>query len=78
MAPDLHGICLEDFGREGTAVGIGQPAGLIGHDLGNRASTVTDPNDDRPTGSVEIGPAGGIPDRRALGPDGNKRGACRS
>ena len=57
MRPELGGVRLERFVRERRAMGVGDPAGLLAHRVGDRSTAVPDVDDDRPAGGVEVGPA---------------------
>ena len=53
---------LERLGGERRAVGVGE-AELLPEDPGDRRAPVTDVDDDRAAGGVEVLPAVGVPDR---------------
>jgi hypothetical protein len=73
MWTDLPGVRLERLGREGAAMGVGEPGCLLGHGVGDRPPTVADVDHDRATGRVEVLAARRIPDGRSLPLDRNGR-----
>ena len=70
---ELGGVALERLVGEEAAMGVGETARLIGHDLGDAPPTVADVDDDRAPGRVQIRLAVDIPDGRALGARGDRR-----
>ncbi len=56
-------------------MGVGDPAELRADGIGDAAAAVADVDDDRAAGGVEVGASVGVPDRRALGADGDGEGA---
>ena len=70
---DLARVRLERLGREGAAVGVREPTRLVGHGGGDLAAAVTDVDDDRAAGGVEVLASVGGQDRRAVGLDRDRR-----
>jgi hypothetical protein len=60
-------VPLQRLAGECRAMGVGQAAGLLGHDPRHRLAPVADPDDDRAARRVEVGASVRVPDGGALG-----------
>ena len=71
--PDLRGVGLDRLGRERRAVGVREAGRLLPEDPGDRRSPVTDVDDDRAAGRVEVLAPGRVADRGAVGLDRDRQ-----
>ena len=62
---EFGGVGLQRLGRERAAVGVGETAGLARHDRRDLRAPMTDVDDDRPAGGIEVLPPGRVADGRS-------------
>ena len=77
LRPQLPRVALQRLVGEGTAVRVGEPRRLVGHDGGDVTSSVAHVHDHRTAGRVEVGPTLGIGDGGPPRGDGDQRLGAR-